>query len=298
MREIFRAKDKYSEAEKMQFMKDHAETRYGRPLSSNWMKDGKPMEGKFDFSLWHALVVRPSTLYFHAVRSLCPFALRGVIWYQGETNVSDREYTEKQQALIESWRRMWGLGDYPFYTVQIAPLRWYTTLTDCWIRQYQTVRRVGNTGIVPTVDVGDLDAAHPVNKRDVGRRLAARALHDTYGQKDVVASGPVYLSQEVNGSKMVVRFAQLHGGLKTRDGKAPDWFEIAGADGKFVKADAKIAGDAVEVSAPDVSAPQFVRCGWHQTAEPNLANIAGWPVWPFNTALPFFSEKRDSYETP
>jgi len=279
-------------------MKDHAETRYGRPLSSFWMKDGEPIEGKFDFSMWHALVVNPSTLYFHAVSSLCPFAIRGILWYQGETNVFDPEYAEKQQALIESWRNMWGLGDYPFYTVQIAPFRGYSTLTDCWIQQYQTARRIGNTEIVPTVDIGDLNSAHPVNKRDVGLRLAACALQHTYGQKDVVASGPVYLSQEVNGPKILVRFTQHYGGLKTRDGKAPDWFEIAGADGKFAKADAKIIGNTVEVSAPEVPTPLFVRCGWHQTAEPNLANLAGWPVWPFNTALPFFSEKRDSHETP
>lgn len=298
MRDVFRAKDKYSEAEKTRFMKEHAQTAYGRMMSSWWMKDGGPLIEKFDFALWHALVVRPSTLYFHAVRSLCPFAMRGVIWYQGETNVFDPEYAEKQQALIESWRRMWGLGDSPFYTVQIAPFRGYATLTDCWIQQYKTVRRVKNTGIVPTGDVGELDNCHPVNKRDVGLRLAALALRDAYGQKNVVASGPVYLSQEVHGAKMVVRFTQLHGGLKTRDGKAPDWFEIAGRDGVFVKADAKIAGDAVEVSAHDVPAPRFVRCGWHPTAEPNLANREGWPVWPFNTALPFFSEGRDSHETP
>ena len=298
MREAFRAKDKYSEAEKTGFMKEHAGTRYGRVMAAAWMKDGEPIEGKFDFAMWHALVVRPSNLYFHAVSSLCPFAMCGVIWYQGETNVSDPEYAEKQQALIESWRRMWGLGAFPFYTVQIAPFRHYGALTDCWIQQYKTVRLVGNTGIVPTVDIGELDQCHPVNKWDVGLRLAARALHDSYGQKDVVASGPVYLSQEVKGSKIVVRFTQVHGGLITRDGKAPDWFEIAGADGKFVKADAKIAEDAVEVSAHGVPAPAFVRCGWNQTAEPNLENLEGWPVWPFNTALPFFSEGRDSHETP
>jgi len=298
MREIFRAKDNYSEAEKIGFMKEHAETRYGRFLSGNWMKDGKPIEGKFDFALWHALVVRPSTLYSHAVSSLCPFAIRGVIWYQGESNFSDTEYAEKQQALIESWRRMWGLGDFPFYTVQIAPFCGYPTLPDCWIQQYKTVRLVGNTGIVPTVDIAEIGQCHPFNKWDVGLRLAALALHDSYGQADVVASGPVYQSQEVKGSKIVVRFAQVHGGLTTRDGKAPDWFEIAGIDGKFVKGNVKIAGDTVEVSAHDVPVPAYVRCGWNQTAEPNLSNMAGWPVWPFNTALPFFSDRRNAHVTP
>jgi len=298
MLEIFRAKDKYSEAERTGFMKDHAATRYGRPTAGAYIKDGKPIEGKFDFALWHSLVVRPSTLYFHAVSSLCPFAIRGVIWYQGETNANDPEYAQKQQALIESWRRIWGLGDFPFYTVQIAPFRGYPTLTDLWIQQYKTVRLVGNTGIVPTVDIGEIDQVHPVNKWDVGLRLAARALHDSYGQKDVVASGPVYLSQEVKGAKAVIRFTQVHGGLTTRDGNPPDWFEIAGADGKFFKAEAKIVGDTVEVSSPDVLIPQSVRCAWSQTAQPNLANMDGWPIWPFNTVLSFFSEGRSSHGTP
>ena len=161
------------------------------------------------------------------------------------------------------------------------------------------MRAVKNTGIVPTVDISDLDECHPPNKRDVGLRLAALALRDTYGKTSVVASGPVYHSSEVCGDRIVVTFAQAETGLRTRDGKAPDWFEIAGEDGAFVTAQAKIAGhDTVEVRAPTVPAPQFVRCAWHYIAEPNLANGAGWPVWPFSTALPFFRGPRKSYTTP
>ena len=299
MRDVFRGRRDYSEAQKADFMRSHAGTAYGRVMSGCWMKDGAPVPGKFDFALWHASVVRPSVLYVHAVRSLAPFSIRGVLWYQGETNVNDSAYAEKQQALIRSWRRLWGQGAFPFYTVQIAPFRHYGRLTDCWIEQYQTVRAVKNTGIVPTVDISDLDECHPPNKRDVGLRLAALALRDTYGKTSVVASGPVYHSSEVCGDRIVVTFAQAETGLRTRDGKAPDWFEIAGEDGAFVTAQAKIAGhDTVEVRAPTVPAPQFVRCAWHYIAEPNLANGAGWPVWPFSTALPFFRGPRKSYTTP
>ena len=299
MRNVFRERKRYSEAQKADFMRAHAGTAYGRVMSGCWMKDGVPVQEKFDFALWHASVVRPSVLYVHAVRSLAPFAIRGVLWYQGETNVNDSAYAEKQRALIRAWRGLWGQGELPFYTVQIAPFRHYGRLTDCWLQQYETARTVKNTGIVSTVDISDLDECHPPNKRDVGLRLAALALRETYGKARVVASGPVYRSSEVRGDRIVVTFAQADAGLRTRDGKAPDWFEIAGEDATFVKAQARIvSGDKVEVRAPAVPAPRFVRCAWHYTAEPNLANGAGWPVWPFNTALPFFREPRSSYATP
>ena len=295
---IFRERNTCSEARKLEFMHAHAGTAYGRVMSNCWMADGAPVPEKFDFALWHATVVRPSVLYVHAVRSLAPFAIRGVLWYQGETNVNDPEYAAKQEALISSWRWLWDSGEFPFCTVQIAPFRHYGNLPKCWVEQYKTARTVKNAGIVP-VDISELDQCHPPNKRGVGLRLAALALRDAYGRGDVVASGPLYRSSDVRGSSIVVTFAQTAGGLRTRDGKAPDWFEVAGEDGVFVKAQAEIGGDSiVEVNAPTVPAPRYVRCAWHHTAEPNLSNGAGWPVWPFNTALPFFREPRNSYETP
>ena len=298
MRELFQRKDGLSDSDKLQFIRDHAVTKYGRIPAVSFMKNGEPMLDKFNYVFWHALVVRPSNLYFHAVEPVIPFAIRGVIWYQGETNFLDQEYAEKQRALIESWRKMWGLGDFPFYMVQIAPYRYYAKLADLWMQQYKTAREVKNTGIIPTVDISELDNCHPANKRDVGQRLAAIAMRDTYGSSEMVASGPIYRSQEIVEGKIIIHFSQTHGGLRTRDGKPPDWFEIAGKDGKFVKANAMIAGDNVEVSSPGIPLPMHVRCGWSQIAEPNLCNSAGWPVWPFNTSLHFFSENRKSYDTP
>jgi sialate O-acetylesterase len=224
----------------------------------------------------------PSTLYHGMVHPLLPFAIRGAIWYQGEANRGDgMRYAEKTEALVGGWRQLWGQGDFPFYYVQIAPHVYGNEdpyiLPGMWEGQ-TAAQRIPNTGMVVIHDVGDLNDIHPKNKLDVGERLARLALARTYGQTGVVDSGPTFRSLTIEGDKLRVRFDNVGGGLTTRDGKAPDWFEIIGTETDFVKADATIDSDAVLLSAAGVGNPVAMRFGWHRNASPNLMNKEGLPA--------------------
>jgi sialate O-acetylesterase len=283
--------DKLPDSERERVFLEHCRSKYS--FASGYLgKDGKIPPGKYKSVLWHMTVIKPAYLYNTLIEPLVPFAIKGAVWYQGETNADETGYAQKQKILAESWRKNWGEGNFPFYFVQIAPYSGYSKLTAFWLQQYEAARIIPNSGIVSTVDVSDLKDCHPLNKRDVGLRLALLALRDSYGKKDVIASGPAFKSVVFNEGKALVSFDNIGGGLTTKDGKAPDWFEIAGADRKFVKAPAEIQGAAVAVSSPDVKAPAFVRCGWSQSAEPNLRNKEGLPVFPFNTAEPFFQSPK------
>ena len=236
---------------------------------------------------------RPTGLYNGMVAPLVPFAIRGAIWYQGEANRRDgAEYAVKMRALINGWRKVWGQGDFPFYYVQLAPYRYRdrqsktdedpTILARCWEAQTD-VLTMKNTGMAVTVDIGNLGDIHPKNKQDVGKRLALWALAKDYGKKDLVYSGPLYKGRKVDSDGIRISFDHVGGGLVSRDGKPLSWFEIAGKDGTFVKADAKIDGDTVLVSSAAVKDPQHVRFAWSMLADPNLSNKAGLPASPFRT---------------
>jgi sialate O-acetylesterase len=280
-----------SAEEKERVFLEHCQSKY--TVARNFLKNGKPNADKYRRILWHMTAVKPAFLYNSLVVPVIPFGIKGMIWYQGETNVNDEQYAQKQQILIESWRKLWNQGQFPCYIVQIAPFKGYPGLPDFWLEQYEAVRRIKNTGLVSTVDIGDINECHPRNKHDVGLRLALLALRDTYGKRNIVASGPTYKSAKIVGNRIIVSFANLGNGLTTGDGKAPDWFEVAGADGKFFKAQAKIIQDNVEVSSPQVKKAKYVRCAWKHIAQPNLRNKDGLPVFPFNNILPFFSKKTD-----
>jgi len=229
---------------------------------------------------------KPTGLYNAMVHPLVPFALRGAIWYQGESNREDGLlYEEKMKALIKGWRKVWNRGDLPFYYVQLAPFRYGgdpLLLPQIWEAQKATLS-IPNTGMAVITDIANLDDIHPKNKQDVGKRLALWALAKTYGRKDVVYSGPLYKSMSVEGDKIRVRFEHVGTGLASRDGKPLTWFTIAGADANFVEAKAEIDGDSVVVSSNKVEKPVAVRFGWHQEAEPNLMNKEGLPASPFRT---------------
>jgi sialate O-acetylesterase len=220
------------------------------------------------------------------IAPLQPFAIRGVVWYQGESNVFGKNrlaYYGKMKDLIAGWRKVWGEA-MPFYFVQIAPWDGYPAdeLPPLWEAQAASLK-VPHTGMAVTTDLVDnIKDIHPVNKKDVGDRLALWALAKTYGKKDLVYSGPLYKSMKVEGSKVRLQFAHA-AGLKTRDGKPPTEFEVAGPDGKFVPAEAVIDGDEVVVSAKGVDTPAQVRFGWRMTANPNLVNKEGLPASPFQT---------------
>lgn len=244
-----------------------------------------------------AAVARPAVIYNAMIAPLAPFGIRGVLWYQGEQNCKDAEsarlYRDKMEAMIWSWRKLWDEGSFPFYYVQLAPYTYYTgqtdprvasveTLPQMWEAQTAALRspRTGMAVIYDTVD--NLGDVHPVRKREVGERLARIALAQDYRQK-AVCSGPTFGSVRFAKGIAVVRFDHVDGGLVTNDGKPPTWFEIAGADGKYVTADAVTDGDKVIVSSPGVPAPKAVRLGWSELAQPNLFNGAGLPVRPFRT---------------
>ena len=232
---------------------------------------------------------QPTGLYNGMVHPLVPFAMRGTIWYQGESNLRDgRLYHEKMKALINGWREVWKQGDFPFYFVQLAPYDYSGwggsphLLAEIWEAQTATLS-VPNTGMAVTTDIGNPKDIHPRNKQEVGRRLALWALAKTYGREDVTYSGPLYKSMEVDGNAIRLNFDFVGSGLTSGDGEPLTWFEIAGEDKNFVTATATIEEDTIVVSSDTVSQPVAVRFGWHQTAEPNLINKEGLPASPFRT---------------
>jgi len=248
-------------------------------------------------SSWGGSAIEPWTVtdsgsgrkYNAMIAPLQPFAVQGVIWYQGETNVilkNGLTYFDKTKDLIEGWRKTWNL-ELPFYFVQIAP--WSGAryepgqLPALWEAQVKSLK-IPRTGMIVTTDLVDNIAdIHPRNKLDVGNRLARWALAKTYGKKDVVYSGPLYKSMKVEGKAIRVEFAHAAGGLRARDDAALSEFQIAGADGKFVDAEAKIDGNSVVVSSTAIAEPKHVRFGWHKLANPNLVNSEGLPASPFQT---------------
>jgi sialate O-acetylesterase len=246
-------------------------------INSSW--GGSPIEP------WTVTETSSGKMHNGMIAPLQPFAIRGILWYQGESNVGNGlKYRDKKEALIRGWRRVWG-EEMPFYFVQIAPFSGYRpdSLPPLWEGQVASLK-IPRTGMVVTTDlVDDIKDIHPRNKKDVGYRLALWALAKDYGKKDVVYTGPLYKSMKIEGNKVRLSFAHLGGGLKSADGKALSDFEIAGTDGKFVPAEATIDGDNVVVSAKGVDAPAQVRFGWHNTARPNLANKEGLPASPFQT---------------
>ena len=245
---------------------------------------------------------QPMAIYNAMIAPITGFALRGALWYQGESNcmgTNDDDYPTyetKMEALVGGWREVWGEGDFPFYFVQIAPFKYHggktvrvksaETLPEFWMLQSQAARRIKNTGMVVTTDLVDnLDDIHPRNKQDVGHRLALLALDETY-DREVESSGPVFRTAKFSGGQAILKFDHADGGLVAKGGQPLTWFTIAGADGKFVSAEAKIVGDTVAVSAPGIEKPRAVRFAWAETAQPNLFNQAGLPAEPFRTDDP------------
>lgn len=231
---------------------------------------------------------RPTALYNHMIYPIVPFAIRGALWYQGESNMKEgMMYHEKMKGLIKGWREVWKQDDFPFYFVQLAPWGGYdrddpTHLPKIWEAQAATLE-LPNTGMVVTTDIGNVRDIHPRNKQDVGLRLAFWALAKTYNRDDLVCSGPLYKSMEIEGNSIRIHFEHVGSGLVSRDGEPLSWVQIAGEDKQFVDAVTVIDGDTIVVSSDSVESPVAVRLGWNQIAEPNLINKEGLPVSPFRT---------------
>lgn len=238
--------------------------------------------------------VQRTELFQSMVAPYAPYALRGFLWYQGETNVmagNVAAYADKQAALIAGWRRAWDLPDAPFYGVLLAPMdysRWEKfPVTDAalpafWAEQARALS-APHTGYVVTTDlVANTHDIHPTNKRDIGLRLARLALAETYGRTDLPARGPTFASLQLAGDRLELTFAHA-AGLRTRDGLPVTGFVISGKEQAFQPAQARIEGDKVIVSSTAVKEPVAVRFAWHETANPNLINDAGLPAVPFRT---------------
>lgn len=230
--------------------------------------------------------------YQAMIHPLAPYAIRGFIWYQGESNRADGMlYTAKKRALIQGWRARFRAPDAPFLFVQLAPFQYGQDrpeqLAEMWVAQQKTLT-IPSTGMAVTLDIGDVNDIHPGNKSEVGRRLALWALADTYGKEDVVKSGPLYREFRAVDGGINVSFDHTGGGLATRDGEPPSHFEVAGADGVFKPATAAISADGktVILRSADIAAPQQARFAWHKTAEPNLMNREGLPAAAFHTHWP------------
>ncbi|MDF1667788.1 MAG: sialate O-acetylesterase [Planctomycetota bacterium] len=231
---------------------------------------------------------RPGNLYNGMISPLIPFAIKGVVWYQGESNLGRAEqYKTIFPTMIKNWRQDWQQGDFSFYFVQLAPFRYKwgdpSICAELWEAQLFTMKTVKNTGMAVITDIGDHKDIHPKNKHDVGKRLALWALAKDYKKSDVVCSGPIYKAMEVRGNKVVLSFDLYGSKLKSRDGKALTNFKMAGADKKFYPAKARIVGATIEVECDQVPAPKSVRFGWKDTANPNLVNKEGLPASPFRT---------------
>ncbi len=233
--------------------------------------------------------IMPTVLYQGMIHPLVPLALKGALWYQGEANSSRaHQYRTLLPGMIADWRAAFGQGDFPFLIAQLPNFqkRKTTPGSDDWAElreaQAHTARTVPKTAVAVTIDVGDPNDIHPRNKQPVGERLALLALTGTYGKKDEIDRGPTYARMEKAGSAIRIHFDHTDGGLMVR-GDQPEEFSIAGADRQWRWATARIEGDTVIVSSPEVPEPVAVRYAWQANPAATLFNGAGLPAAPFRT---------------
>jgi len=227
----------------------------------------------------------PAGLFNGMIAPETPYAIKGVIWYQGESNSKlafAPMYAKLFPALIADWRAQWHEGDFPFLYVQIS--NFTSNATEAWAIIREAQRRslsVANTGMAVTIDIGDPGNVHPPDKQTVGARLALAARALAYGES-VEYSGPLFRQAAPDGDGVRVWFDHTAHGLVAK-GDALQGFEIAGDDGRFVTAAARIDGQTVVVSNAQVAAPKYVRYGWANAPVVNLFNSEGLPASPFTS---------------
>ncbi len=234
---------------------------------------------------------RPGNIYNGVLKSHLGYGIRGAIWYQGESN-ADRAYQYRDlfPLMIDSWRKEWGQGDFPFYWVQLAdfkveqPQPGDSDWAELREAQTMTMARLPKTGEAVIIDIGEGKDIHPKNKVDVGRRLARWALANDY-KLDVAFHSPQYLSMEVVDGGIVLKFNHVGAGWRPFDVAEPRGFAIAGEDKKFVWAKAEIRKEdnSIYVSSPEVPKPVAVRYGWADNPVCNMFSVNGLPLTPFRT---------------
>lgn len=235
------------------------------------------------------LLYQPTALYNAMFAPLENYSIKGFVWYQGESNTYNPTlYGQLQRAMVADWRQRWNNPALPFLNVQLPGFMDMSYLPEesNWAAFREVQRKflsVPNTGMAVTIDLGEWNDVHPDRKREVGRRLALQAEKIAYHENGVF-SGPLYASQEINGNQIEITFTNTGDGLITNDGEAPAVFEIAGADKKYVNAEARIEGDKVIVRSSRITQPLYVRYAWSDfPVNPNLYNKQGLPASPFST---------------
>jgi sialate O-acetylesterase len=231
----------------------------------------------------------PTALYNGMIGPFTKYPVKGVLWYQGESNTGRaEEYLKYMEALVNGWREVYAEPELPFIYAQLPNFGdiSYLPIESNWAELRESQRKallVSRTAMTVNIDLGEWNDIHPDNKKDVGERMALAARKIAYGE-DIVYSGPLYKDHIVSANRMIISFSHVGSGLIANDGEALDEFVIAGADKKFVRAKAKIEGDNVIVWSDDVREPKYVRYAWADNPDnPNLYNREGLPASPFQT---------------
>ena len=272
-----------------------AKNKYDEQTVPNWQKavqkakaEGKQAPRKPRAPAGADSPHRPGNLYNAMIAPLLDYAIKGAIWYQGESNAGRAyQYRKLFPTMIQDWRERWGVGEFPFLFVQLVNFLAVEPqpAESAWaeLREAQTMTLdLPNAGMAVIIEIGHPTNIHPINKQDVGKRLAMAALGIAYG-KDVAFASPIYDSMSVEGETIRIRFKYVFDGLMTPDCAPVNGFAICGEDHKFVWADAEIDGDTVVVSTNAVTKPIAVRYGWGNNPVCNLYSGAGLPVSPFRT---------------
>jgi sialate O-acetylesterase len=235
---------------------------------------------------------KPMGLYNAMIHPLFHYPIKGMLWYQGESNVGKpNEYFALMEMLINNWRAGWNNGDLPFYYVQLANFLEAKEMPveSNWaaLRQQQLeMLKIPNTAMAVTIDIGEWNDIHPLNKKDVGERLALHALKNQYGKKDFIISGPLVKKHKVNKNKVTLDFDNVQNGIKKVD--VLKYFELAGEDKKFAKAIAVIKGKSIILQSDQITSPKYVRYAWADNPEAvSFFNIEGLPASPFEIKLGF-----------
>ena len=249
-----------------------------------------------------SLVVQnqPTALYNAMVAPLLAMKLKGFVWYQGESNVGNQNaYNALMPALINDWRKLWNDENLPFLVVQLPNFQDINYMPSesnlALLREAQNkALTLENTAVTITLDLGEWNDIHPLNKKDIGKRLALSARNLAYKEKNVVYSGPGLKSQSISGNKVILTFGDVADGIRSKDGEDLRWFAVADYDKHFVWAKAKILGkDQIELSNETVRTPKYVRYGWQDNPEGiNFYNSEGLPASPFRTDAEILDESK------
>lgn len=255
-------------------------------LAGKWLykKDLEPVIPKMSNNQGY-----PTVLFNSMINPLVPYGIKGFLWYQGESNAEEAyNYRKLFPMLITDWRKQWQQGNLPFLYVQLANFMQRKPLPSesewAELREAQTLTlSQPNTGMACAIDIGDAGTVHPLNKQEVGRRLALIANKTVYKQDDIIISGPIYRLYQKEGNRIRISFNEIGSGLSTSDGKGVKGFAIAGNDKLFHWAKAEIEGNEVVVYCDEVAEPVAVRYAWADNPECNLVNSEGFPAVPFRT---------------